>query len=37
MTNQMYNKVADDSLEMYLDDIRLYGLRNETFGLKTAQ
>jgi aryl-phospho-beta-D-glucosidase BglC (GH1 family) len=34
-TNQTYDKVADDSLQIYLDDIRLYGVNNETFGLKT--
>lgn len=31
--NQEYGKVVNDSVEIYLDDIRLYGLTEETFGL----
>ncbi len=32
-TDQSYGIAADDQIEMYLDDIRLYGLRYEDFGL----
>lgn len=31
--NQKYGKVVDDSIEIYLDDIRLYGMSEESFGL----
>lgn len=32
--NQSYGMVVNDSIEMYLDDIRLYGMSEESFGLK---
>ena len=32
-TSQNYDRVADDTIEIYLDDIRLYGLTEEALGL----
>jgi endoglucanase len=32
-SNQSYGKTVNDSIEMYLDDIRLYGMSEESFGL----
>jgi endoglucanase len=32
--DQSYGKAVNDSLELYLDDIRLYGMSEESFGLK---
>jgi endoglucanase len=31
--NQSYGKVVNDSIDLYLDDIRLYGMSEESFGL----
>jgi hypothetical protein len=31
--NQSYGMEVNDSIEVYLDDIRLYGMSDESFGL----
>ncbi len=33
LINQSYGMIVNDSIEIYLDDIRLYGVTHETFGL----
>ena len=32
-SSQQYDKVAEDSLEIFIDDIKLYGLSDDVFGL----
>ncbi|MFP4242778.1 MAG: glycoside hydrolase family 5 protein [Chitinispirillaceae bacterium] len=37
INDQSYGKVVNDSVAIYLDDIRLYGVTYETFGLQSPQ
>lgn len=36
-TNWTYGKVVNTTIDMYIDDIRLYGVTYETFGLKSPK